>query len=262
MKKTNAQNQPPNLSSGPYSTFQGATPSSSGNWGTHVMGTPAVPTSHPDNQREASQSHTHPYVQQTPTQKPSDSPKESILRALDSWSKKAEITANNVWHNLKTGPSASSAALGKMNMMARALTEGGYESLYKQSFTTYTNEKLKKSFACNLSTSTGPVAGTLYLSNAHVAFCSDRPLSVGAPSGMETWSHHKIMVPLGKIGTVNPVVMKENPPEKYIQIVTVDGHDFWFMGFVNYDKATKHISEAVSNFMVTGMAVPSASTNS
>lgn len=151
----------------------------------------------------------------------------------------------------------SSAAMGKMNLTVKAISEGGFESLYKQIFTTYPNETLKKTFACYLSTTTGPVAGTLYLSNIHLAFCSDRPLSFTAPSGQQTWSIYKVMVPLGKIGTVNPVIMKENQSEKYIQIVTVDGHDFWFMGFVNYDKAMKNLSEGISHFVVPGVAVPS-----
>lgn len=69
----------------------------------------------------------------------------------------------------------------------------------------------------------------------------------------------QVMVPLGKIGAVNPVSMRENPSEKYIQIVTVDGHDFWFMGFVNHDKAVKNLSEGISHFVVPGMAAPSTS---
>nr|ACU24125.1 unknown [Glycine max] len=257
---------------------QGASSSSSSppnvgteNWGTHIMGTPAVPSSHPDNKKAALQSgqpqpvqyyhdqHQHPYVQHSPVDKPSNSPMESILNMFDSWSKKAEATAHNVWHNLKTGPSVSSAALGKMNLTVKAISEGGFESLYKQAFTTYPNEKLKKSFACYLSTSTGPVAGTLYLSNIHVAFCSDRPLCFTAPSGQETWTYYKVMVPLGKVGVVNPVTMRENPSEKYIQVVTVEGHDFWFMGFVNFDKAVKNISEGISHFVAPGVAVPSTS---
>ncbi|KAK7311316.1 hypothetical protein RJT34_09369 [Clitoria ternatea] len=247
------------------------------NWGTHIMGTPAVPSSHPDNKKAALsgddaarqpqqvqyyQHPVHPYVQHNPVDKPSSSPMESILSMFDSWTKKAELTAHNVWRNLKTGPSVSSAALGKMNLTVKAISEGGFESLYKQAFTTYPNEKLKKSFACYLSTSTGPVAGTLYLSNIHVAFCSDRPLCFTAPSGQETWSYYKVIVPLGKIGVVNPVTMRENPSEKYIQIVTVDGHDFWFMGFVNFDKAIKNLSEGISHFVVPGVAVPSTSTSS
>lgn len=56
------------------------------------------------------------------------------------------------------------------------------------------------------------------------------------------------MIPLENIGTINPVIMTENPPEKYIQIVTIDGHDFWFMGFVNFEKALHHLLGSVSDF--------------
>lgn len=158
---------------------------------------------------------------------------------------------------MKTGPSVSGAAWAKMNLTAKAITGGGFESLYKHTFATFPNEKLKKTFACYLSTSTGPVAGTLYLSNINIAFCSDRPLSFTAPSGQQTWSYYKVMVPLGNIGTINPVVMRENSTEKYIQILTVDGHDFWYMGFVNYDKACRHLTESISNLIAPGIAIQS-----
>lgn len=205
---------------------------------------------------QAQYHHHHPYIYYSPTEKSSNSsPMESILNMFNSWSNKAETMANNIWHNLKTGSSVSGAAWGKMNLTAKAISSGGFEQLYKQAFTTHPNEKLKKSFACYLSTTTGPVAGTIYLSNFHIAFCSDRPLSFTAPSGQQTWSYYKVMVPLGKIGTINPVVMRDNPSEKYIQIVTIDGHDFWYMGFVNYEKASKHITESLSSFAVPGIAV-------
>ncbi|KAE9599581.1 putative GRAM domain, PH domain-containing protein [Lupinus albus] len=278
----NTKNQSP-YSTTPSPLFQGAQSNQSipnpnhgtENWGTHTMGMPAEPTSHPDNRKAALQSgvnekqqqqqqqpqhqYQNPYVQHSSFEKPSNSPMESILHSVDFWSKKAGVMANNVWHNLRTSPSVSSAALGKVNLTVKAISEGGFESLYKQTFSTFPNEKLKKSFACYLSTSTGPVAGTLYLSNIHVAFCSDRPLCSTAPSGLETWSYYKVIVPLGKIGVVNPVIMKDNPSEKYIQIVTVDGHHFWLMGFVNFDKATNHLSEAISHFVVPGTALPSTS---
>lgn len=93
---------------------------------------------------------------------------------------------------VSTGPSVPKAAWGKVNMTAKAITEGGFESLFKHIFETDPNEKLKKTFACYLSTSTGPVAGTLYLSTARVAFCSDRPLCHTAPSGEEAWSYYKV----------------------------------------------------------------------
>jgi hypothetical protein len=93
---------------------------------------------------------------------------------------------------VKTGPSVPQAAWGKVNLTAKAITEGGFESLFKQIFETGPNEKLMKTFACYLSTSTGPVAGTLYLSTARVAFCSDRPLCYTAPSGEEAWNYYKV----------------------------------------------------------------------
>lgn len=64
----------------------------------------------------------------------------------------------------------------------------------------------------------------------------------------------QVMIPLGKIATVEPVTMKESPPEKYVHVVTVDSHDFWFMGFVSYDKAVHNLVEAVSQRSQHGVA--------
>ncbi|XP_057779052.1 GEM-like protein 5 [Salvia miltiorrhiza] len=230
-------------------------------WGTHIMGAPAAPTVHPGNQQAAQwqgagsqQPHQiqQPYVVFAPVEKPADNPLEHVVSLFNSWTRKAEDISRNVWHNLKTGPSVSGAAWGKVNLTAKAITEGGFESLFKQIFDSYPDEKLKKTFACYLSTTTGPVAGTLYLSTARLAFCSDRPLSFTAPSGQETWTYYKVTIPLGNIENVNPVIMKENPPEKYIHIVSVDRHEFWFMGFVNFEKASHHLLDSVSDFRARG----------
>lgn len=227
-------------------------------WGTHVMGPPANPTAHPDNQQAAlwradehqrQYFHDQPYLVYSPMDKaPSNNPLEPVIHAFNTWSNKAETIARNIWHNLKTGPSWSEAAWGKINLTAKALTEGGFEPLFKQIFQTLPDEKLKKTFACYLSTTTGPVAGTLYLSNARVGFCSDRPLSFIAPSGQETWSYYKVMIPLAQISAINPVTMGGNSSERYIRMTTVDNHEFWFMGFVNFDKATHHLLETLSSF--------------
>ncbi|KAL5979195.1 hypothetical protein ACLOJK_019093 [Asimina triloba] len=231
-------------------------------WGTKYMGAPAAPTAHPHNQQAATwtapgpaaagedqnfqQHQPHPYVMHSAVEKHNQSPLGTVLDTFNSWGKKAETLASNIWQNLKTGPSVSEAAWGKLNLTAKAITEGGFESLYKQTFPTEPNEQLKKTFACYLSTTTGPVAGTLYISNKNTAFCSDRPLCFTAPSGQQTWCYYKAFIPLGKIASINPVTMRENPVERYIQVTTVDGHDFWFMGFVNYEKACTHLSSALS----------------
>ncbi|CAK7336086.1 unnamed protein product [Dovyalis caffra] len=234
-------------------------------WGTHIMGPPAAPNVHPDNQQAAlwnagehQQISDYPYLVYTPIEKSEKSTQKSfepVIHKFQEWGKKSETVARNIWHNLKTGPSVPQAVWGKVNLTAKAITEGGFESLFKQIFETDPNEKLKKTFACYLSTSTGPVAGTFYLSTARVAFCSDRPLCYTAPSGQEAWSYYKVMIPLEKISTVNPVIMKESPPEKYIQIATIDEHEFWLMGFVNFEKASQNLLESVSNFREAGHAI-------
>jgi GRAM domain len=96
--------------------------------------------------------------------------------------------------SVKMAPSAPEAAMGKISLTAKALSGGGFEALYKQTFNSDPSEQLKKTFACYLSTATGPVAGTLYLTNLNVAFCSDRPLNFTAPSGQVTWSYYKVCV--------------------------------------------------------------------
>eukprot|EP00268_Persea_americana_P023606 TRINITY_DN23163_c0_g1_i1.p1 TRINITY_DN23163_c0_g1~~TRINITY_DN23163_c0_g1_i1.p1 ORF type:complete len:230 (+),score=40.45 TRINITY_DN23163_c0_g1_i1:90-779(+) len=214
-------------------------------WGTQFMGAPAAPSSHPQNQKAATwlAPEPNPYVAYAPSGKP---PLETILDTFNELGRKAESLANNIWQHLKTGSSVSDAAWGKLSLGAKAMREGGFEALYKQTFSTHPDEKLKKTFACYLSTTTGPVAGTLYLSNLHVAFCSDRPLCFTAPSGQKIWTYYKAFIPLANIIAVNPITMRENPSERYIQLVTVDGHEFWFMGFVNYDKALAHLSESLS----------------
>ncbi|KAJ6943997.1 hypothetical protein NC652_009427 [Populus alba x Populus x berolinensis] len=231
-------------------------------WGTHIMGPAAAPNVHPDNQQAAlwnasehQQIPEHPYLVYTPIDKSEMSTQKSfepVIHKFQEWGKKAETVARNMWHNR---PSVPKAAWGKVNLTAKAITEGGFESLFKHIFETDPNEKLKKTFACYLSTSTGPVAGTLYLSTARVAFCSDRPLCHTAPSGEEAWSYYKLMIPLDKISTVSSETMLENPSRKYIQIVSTDGHDFWFMGFVNFEKALQNLSESVSSFKEAGIAI-------
>ncbi|KAJ6347057.1 hypothetical protein OIU76_003704 [Salix suchowensis] len=231
-------------------------------WGTHIMGPPSAPNVHPDNQQPAlwnasghQQLSEHPYLVYTPREKSDKStqkPYEPVIHKFQEWGKNADTVARNIWLNLNTGPSVPQAAWGKVNLTAKAITEGGFESLFKHIFETDANEKLKKTFACYLSTSTGPVAGTLYLSTARVAFCSDRPLSHTAPSGEEAWSYYKVMIPLDKIRTCSSEIMTENPSRKYIQIVTTDEHVFWFMGFVNFEKALQNISNSMPSFKEAG----------
>lgn len=42
----------------------------------------------------------------------------------------------------------------------------------------------------------------------------------------------QVVLPLSQVTSVNPSSSMRNRAERYIQIMTMDNHEFWFMGFV------------------------------
>ncbi|KAK8970698.1 GLABRA2 expression modulator [Platanthera guangdongensis] len=213
---------------------------------------PPPPTMRNETGREVTSmpAEANPYVTSSPASSSSKITMDSVKNVLGRWgkklgetAKKTEDLAGNVWQHLRTGPSFADAAMGRIAQGTKIIAEGGYEKVFRQSFDTYPEEQLKSSYACYLSTSAGPVMGSLYLSTAKLAFCSDNPLSYTIEDKTE-WSYYKVVIPLHQLRVVNPSTSKANPAEKYIQIVSVDNHEFWFMGFLYYDGAVKHIQEA------------------
>ncbi|KAI3798624.1 hypothetical protein L1987_33902 [Smallanthus sonchifolius] len=158
--------------------------------------------------------------------------------------KKAEDLAGNTWQHLKTAPSFTDGALGRIAQGTKVLAEGGYEKIFRQTFETVPEELLVNSYACYLSTSAGPVLGVIYVSTAKLAFCSDNPLSYKTNDKTE-WSYYKVIIPLQQLKAVNPSSSRTKSAEKYIQVISVDGHEFWYMGFLNYDGAVKCLQDAL-----------------
>ncbi|KDP41451.1 hypothetical protein JCGZ_15858 [Jatropha curcas] len=195
---------------------------------------------------------SNPYVSPAPVASSSSkNTMESVKDVLGKWgkkaaeaTKKAEDLAGNMWQHLKTGPSFADAAVGRIAQQTKVLAEGGYEKIFRQTFETVPEEQLQKTYACYLSTSAGPVMGVLYLSTAKLAFCSDNPLSYKAGDQTQ-YSYYKVVIPLHQLKGVNPSTSKAKPGEKYIQIISVDNHEFWFMGFVHYDSAVKNLQGAL-----------------
>ncbi|XP_048137929.1 GEM-like protein 2 isoform X1 [Rhodamnia argentea] len=169
-------------------------------------------------------------------------------KRFEDATRKAESLADNVWHHLRTSPSITDAAMARLAQGTKVLTEGGHEKVFHHTFEILPGEKLLKAYACYLSTSTGPVIGTLYLSNKRLAFCSDNPLCQYSPSGQQQWMYYKVVLLLDQLSAVSPSSNRLNPSEKYIQVVTRDGYEFWFMGFISYDKALRNINEALQHY--------------
>ncbi|CAN1216256.1 GLABRA2 expression modulator [Linum perenne] len=147
------------------------------------------------------------------------------------------------WSIVKTSPSFADAALGRLAQGTKVLAEGGYENIFRQTFETIPEEMLQDSFACYLSTSAGPVMGVLYISTAKLAYSSDSPLSYKA-DGKTEWSYYKVVIPLHQLKAVNPSTSRTNAAEKYVQVISVDNHEFWFMGFLNYNSAIQCLQYA------------------
>lgn len=94
---------------------------------------------------------------------------------------------------MKTGPSVADTAVSRIAQGTKILAEGGYEKVFKQTFECLPDEQLRKTYACYLSTSAGPVMGVMYLSTHKLAFCSDSPLSY--KEGDQTlWSYYKVFL--------------------------------------------------------------------
>lgn len=53
------------------------------------------------------------------------------------------------------------------------------------------------------------------------------------------------MIPLRKIKRAVENENVKNPRQKFLEIVTEDNFDFWFMGFLNRQRALRHLQQAI-----------------
>ncbi|XP_068640106.1 putative GEM-like protein 8 [Aristolochia californica] len=171
---------------------------------------------------------------------------DSIVGWMNKFSKRADSFASAVREHVKTGPKISEIVMGKLSLGARILQKGGVEKVFTRIFKVGEREKLLKACQCYLSTSAGPIAGLLFISTEKIAFFSDRSLTFTISDGRLFRTRYKVSIPLKKIQRANPSENVNKPSQKYIQIVTVDNFEFWFMAFINYQKAFKYLQQAVS----------------
>ncbi|KAJ1400155.1 PH-like domain superfamily [Sesbania bispinosa] len=169
----------------------------------------------------------------------------SVLTRMNVFGRKADSFAHGVREHVRLGPKIADTVKGKLSLGARILQVGGVGKVFMQLFSVKDGEKLLKASQCYLSTTSGPIAGLLFISTEKIAFCSDRSIKISSPEGEFTRVHYKVSIPHEKIKYVNQSQNVEKPSEKYIEIVTVDGFDFWFMGFFNYQKALRCLKQAI-----------------
>ncbi|EOA21504.1 hypothetical protein CARUB_v10001901mg [Capsella rubella] len=146
----------------------------------------------------------------------------------------------------KLRPKLTETVKRKLSLGARILQVGGLEKIFKKLFRVSEGEKLFKMYQCYLSTTAGPIAGLLFISSKKMAFCSERSMKVASSQGDMIRVHYKVSIPLSKIERVNQSQNTKKPSQKYLEAVTVDGFDFWFMGFLSYQKAFNCLEKALS----------------
>lgn len=159
---------------------------------------------------------------------------------------RTESFAQRFREHVRLGPKITETLKGKLSLGAKILRLGGVTKVFNKNFNTRIGERLLKASQCYLSTTAGPIAGLLYISTDKIAFCSERTMKVSSPTGDMLRVHYKVMIPLGKIKRANKSTNIEIPSQKYIEIVTGDDFDFWFMGFLNYQRTFKYLDEAIS----------------
>ncbi|MED6135168.1 hypothetical protein PIB30_043786 [Stylosanthes scabra] len=174
----------------------------------------------------------------------------SVLTKMNKFGTKADNFANGVREHVMRlgGMKISNTMKGKLSFGAKILEVGGVKKSFIKLFGMKEREKLLKASQCYLSTTSGPISGLLFISTHKVAFCSDRSIKFSSSQQDFTTSsriHYKVAIPIEKINCVNQSQNVEKPSEKYIEIVTEDNFDFWFMGFLNYQKAFKYLQQAM-----------------
>uniref|UniRef100_A0A803MNU1 GRAM domain-containing protein n=1 Tax=Chenopodium quinoa TaxID=63459 RepID=A0A803MNU1_CHEQI len=127
----------------------------------------------------------------------------------------------------------------------------GFDKVFRRVFSVREGEQLLRTSRCSLYTTAGPIAGRLFVSSEKLAFCSDRPIAkVSSPAGEPLRFHYKVVIPLRKINKLNQSENSKKPSQKYLEIVTADEFEFWFMGFVSYSKTLKCLQQAVSQSLI------------
>ncbi|GMY18596.1 GEM-like protein 4 [Fagus crenata] len=169
----------------------------------------------------------------------------SVISRMNKLGEKADSLRNGVREHVRLAPKITETLKGKLSLGAKILKVGGVEKVFKQLFSVREGEKLLKASQCYLSTTSGPIAGLLFISTDKVAFCSEKAIKFSCPNGEFIRIYYKVLIPVRKIKTVNQSENVKKPSQKYIDIVTTDNFEFWFMGFIDYQRAFKYLQQAI-----------------
>ncbi|CAI9097103.1 OLC1v1033425C1 [Oldenlandia corymbosa var. corymbosa] len=178
---------------------------------------------------------------------------ELVISRKKKISVKVDSLAQGILHHVRLAPKLTDTLKGKLSLGARILQLGGVEKVFKKLFNVVKSseegkdeqEKLVKASQCYVSTTNGPIAGLLFITTHRIAFCSERCIKVVSPTGKLLRIYYKVSIPMRKITRANTSHDIDRPSHKYIQVVTQDNFEFWFMGFLNHRKTLQCVQQMV-----------------
>ncbi|CAN4080902.1 unnamed protein product [Withania somnifera] len=167
---------------------------------------------------------------------------------MNKLGERTDTLAQGICEHVSLSPKLTESVKRKMNLGAKILQVGGLEKIFKQKFSVRDDEKLLKISHCYLSMTAGPMAGILFISTDKIAFCGDKSIKLLSPTGKLLRICYKVLVPINKVKKAKESENMEKPSHKYIQLVTEDNFEFWFMGLLSHQKTLKYLQQAISTF--------------
>ncbi|KAF3647694.1 putative GEM-like protein 8 [Capsicum annuum] len=170
-----------------------------------------------------------------------------VIGKMNKLGERMDCLAQGIRDHVSLSPKLTETLKGKLSLGAKILQVGGLKKIFKQKFSVRDDEKLMKVSQCYLYTTAGPMAGLLFISTEKVAFCSERSIKLLSPTGKLLRIRYKVSIPISKLRKAKQSENMEKPSQKYIQLVTEDDFEFWFMGFLNHQKTLRYLQQAISN---------------
>ncbi|KAF3619750.1 GEM-like protein 6 [Capsicum annuum] len=173
--------------------------------------------------------------------------RKSVIGKMNKLGEGMDCLLQGIREHVSLSPNLTETVKGKLSLGAKILKVGGLEKIFKQKFSVKDDEKLLKVSQCYLSTTAGPIAGLLYISTDKIAFCSERSIKLLSPTGKLIRIRYKVSIPISKVMKAKESENMKNPSQKYIQVITEDDFEFWFMGFLNHQKTLRYLQHAISS---------------
>ncbi|KAD5317119.1 hypothetical protein E3N88_17065 [Mikania micrantha] len=149
------------------------------------------------------------------------------------------------------GPKLVEIMKHKLSYGAKIFQFGSQDKLFSKNFSTKEKEKLLQASNCYLYTTAGAIAGLMFVSTERVGFCSHKSIKTYSTTGNLLKFQYKVTIPLEKINRVNERLNKKASSNTYMELVTVDDFNFWFMGFMHYKKTVRSLHHAISHFCLS-----------